>query len=238
MIVAKGSPMKKIIPVFLITALLSGCSGLAPLLQLVATPTSVPPTETFTPAPTVTQVPTQDLFATATFTPTSLLPTFDNVEEPTLDSSLPTDLPTPFPTFAPPSNAGGYFTPKNEGFLAVLISNNVLYWNAGPCMPRSVKFSAFVADLVNTEKVLLFMRLREKKNTLNITDWGGGAIMTKAENGSFNYTITPKNISKYYRFKDAWVEYQLVALNVDNLVVGRTQVYDRNVSLVRCMPVP
>lgn len=231
--------MKKILPVLLITALLSGCSSLAPLLQLAATPTAAPPTETFTPAPTVTSVPTQDLFATATFTVTSIMSSANDGEvEVTEDPSNPDDTPTPLPTFAPPPNTGNYFTPKNEGFLAVLISNNVLYWNAGPCMPRSVKFSAFVADLVNTDKVLLFMRLREKKNTLNITDWGGGAIMSRAENGSFNYTVTPKNISKYYRFKDAWVEYQLVAINEDNLVVGRTQVYDRNVSLVRCMPVP
>ena len=229
--------MKKILPVLLLVSLLSGCSSLAPLLELALTPTPAPPTETFTPAPTVTQFPTQDLFATATSTPTSLIPTFNETEEPTVDPSQPTYTPTPLPTFAPPSSNSGVFTPKNEGFLAVLISNNVLYWNEGPCMPRSVKFAAFVSDLVNTERVLLFMRLREKKNTLNITDWGGGAIMSKADNGSFTYTITPKNISKYYRFKDAWLEYQLVALNTDNLVVGRTQVYDRNVSLVRCMPV-
>ena len=229
--------MKKILPVLLFVTLLSGCSTLAPLLELALTPTPLPPTETSTPGPTVTQFPTQDLFATATHTPTSLIPTFDETEEPTADPSKPTHTPTPFPTFAPPSNNSGIFTPKNEGFLAVLISNNVLYWNEGPCMPRSVKFAAFVSDLANTERVLLFMRLREKKNTLNITDWGGGAIMSKADNGSFTYTVAPKNISKYYRFKDAWLEYQLVALNADNFVVGRTQVYDRNVSLVRCMPV-
>jgi len=231
--------MKKILPILLITALLSsGCSSLAPLLQLATTPTSAPPTETFTPGPTVTKIPTQDLFATATYTPTSLIPTLEDVQEPTLDPSRPTDVPTPFPTFAPPSDTTGVFTPKTQGFMAVLISNNILYWNAGPCMPRSVKFAAFVTDLLNTKRVLLFMRLREKKNTLNITDWGGGAIMKKADNGSFTYEVTPKNISKYYLFKDAWMEYQLVALNEDNLVVGRTQVYDRNVSLTRCVPIP
>ncbi|NWG07366.1 MAG: hypothetical protein HXY35_11855 [Chloroflexi bacterium] len=236
--------MKKFMPVLLITALLSGCSSLGPLLQFASTPTPPPPTETFTPAPTVTQFPTQDLFATSTFTPTSIVPTSDDptgeVAEPTVDPSLPTETPEPLPTFAPPSNinSGTYFTPTNKGFLAVLISNNSLYWNEGPCMPRSVKFSAFVEDLVNTDKVLLFMRLREKKNTLNLTDWGGGAIMLKADNGSFNYTVTPRNISKYYSFKDAWLEYQLVALTEDNLVIGRTQIYDRNISLIRCMPVP
>lgn len=234
--------MKKFLLILLMTALMSsGCSSLAPLFQLNSTPTPAPPTETFTPAPTVTKLPTQDLFATATSTPTSLLPTFEDTEDvPTLDPSQPTDIPTPFPTFAPPSNTTttGIFTPKSEGFLAVLISNNVLYWNAGPCMPRSVKFAAFVTDLVNTDRVLLFMRLREKKNTLNLTDWGGGAIMRKADNGSFTYEVTPKNISKYYLFKDAWVEYQLVAITDDNLVVGRTQVYDRNISLTRCTPIP
>jgi len=226
--------MKKLIPVILITALLSGCSSLSPLLQMAFTPTSPPPTETFTPAPTVTLIPTQDLFATSTNTPTSLAPTDTGVGE---TEVVATDTPEPLATFAPPSNVG-YFTPKNEGFLAVLISNNLLYWNEGPCMPRSVKVSAFVEDLINTDMVLLFMRLREKKNTLNITDWGGGGIMLKADNGSFNYQVTPKNISKYYYFKEAWLEYQLVAINEDNLVVGRTQIYDRNISLVRCMPVP
>lgn len=229
--------MKKFIPILLITALLSGCSSLAPFFQIPVTPSPMPPTETFTPGPTVTKVPTRDLFATATFTPTSLLPTFDSTY-PTEDPSLPTRTPEPLPTFAPPSNPGSYFTPKNEGFLAVLISNNVLYWNEGPCMPRSVKFSVFVTDLLNTHMVLLFTRLREKKNTLHLSDWSSGAIMSKADNGSFNYTITPKNISKYYQFKDAWVEYQLVSFNEDKLVIGRTQIYDRNVSLVRCMPVP
>ena len=230
--------MKKLIPVLLITALLSGCSSLAPLLQIAFTPTPLPPQDTLTPAPTVTPLPTQDLFATSTFTPTSLLPTFDGIPETTEDPSLPTETPEPLPTFGPPPNVGTYFTPKNEGFLAVLISNNILYWNEGPCMPRSVKISAFVTDLEATKSVVMFMRLREKKNTLNFTDWGGGAILLKADNGSFNYTVTPKNISKYALYKDAWVEYQLVALNEENLVIGRTQVYDRNISLVRCMPVP
>lgn len=231
--------MKKILPILLITILLnSGCSSLAPLLQFAGTPTSAPPVDTFTPAPTVTKIPTQDLFATATSTPTSLIPTLEGgTAEPTLDPSKPTLVPSPFPTFEAPSNTG-VFTPKAYGFQAVLISNNILYWNAGPCMPRSVKFAAFVTDLQNTKQVLLFMRLREKKNTLNLTDWGGGAIMSKADNGSFTYTVTPKNISKYYRFKDAWVEYQVVALNEEKLVIGRTQVYDRNVSLTRCVPIP
>jgi hypothetical protein len=84
---------------------------------------------------------------------------------------------------------------------------------------------------------VLFMRLREKKNTLNITEWGAGALMVKADNGSFNYDIRTFNIRRYYYFKDAWLEYQLVALTKDRQINGRTQIYDRNISLVRCQPI-
>jgi hypothetical protein len=36
---------------------------------------------------------------------------------------------------------------------------------------------------------------------------------------------------------DAWLEYQLVALTKDRQIIGRTPIYDRNLSLVRCRPV-
>jgi hypothetical protein len=104
-------------------------------------------------------------------------------------------------------------------------------------MPRNVKISAFVEDLINTDKVLLFMRLRDKKNTLDITDWGSGAVMLKADNGSFNYDIRTFNIHHFYFYKEAWLEYQLVAYTEDMQEIGRSKVYDRNITLSRCMPI-
>lgn len=228
--------MKKSIPMLVFGILLSGCSALSPVLELVFTPTPPPPPETFTPAPTVTRIPTRDLFATTTSTPVTFTPT----ETPLVPEEPPTGTPTPLATFGPPPNIpnADYLTPSNVGFLAVLISSNVIHWNAGPCMPRNVKFSAFVEDLANTQDVVLFLRLREKKNTLNVTEWGAGAIMKRGENGAFNYDVRTWNIRRYYYFRDAWLEYQLVAVNKDREVIGRTQIYDRNISLVRCNPVP
>ena len=227
--------MKKFISILLLGIFLSGCSALSPILQLVSTPTPQPPPQTRTPAPTVTLIPTQDLFAASTSTPVTFTPT----DTPFLPDQPPTGTPTPLPTFGPPPNlpSADYLTPKNEGFLSVLISNNVIHWNEGPCMPRNVKISAFVEDLINTQDVVLFMRLREKKNTLNVTEWGAGAIMVRGDNGAFNYDVHTWNIRRYYYFKDAWLEYQLVSVNKDREVIGRTQIYDRNISLVRCMPV-
>lgn len=112
-----------------------------------------------------------------------------------------------------------------------------MYWNEGPCSPRNIKFSAFVADTVNTDKVLLFTRLREKRNTLNVTKWNAGALMVQEENGSFNYNIRTWNLRRYYYFREAWLEYQLVALDENLQETGRTPIYDRNITLARCQPV-
>jgi hypothetical protein len=233
--------MKKFIQVLLIAILLAGCSGLPGFPALLATQTSPPPSDTPTAFISETPIPTQNLFATATPTPMTFTPTPTSLGAelftPTsTETSFPTDIPTPDIPLDPEDS--GYFTPQNRGFLGILISNNTMYWNEGPCSPREIKFSAFVEDQINTHHVFLFTRLREKKNTLNFTKWNAGALMSKEDNGSFNYTIHTFNLRRYYYFVDAWLEYQLVAVNEDQQVIGRTGIYDRNISLVRCRPVP
>ena len=228
--------MKKFTHILLLSLFLSGCSALSNISQLATTPTLPAPTEKPIPVPSATPIPTQNLFATSTSTPITFTPTVTALGA---EFFTPTSTDTPFPTPGLPVGAisGDYFTPKNTGFLAVLISNNIMYWNEGPCTPRNIKISAFVEDLINTHRVLLFTRLREKKNTLNVTEWNAGAIMIKADNGSFNYDIGTENIRRYFYFKDAWLEYQLVSLTEDRVIIGRTQIYDRNISLVRCLPI-
>ena len=229
--------MKKFIHILLLSIFLSGCSALQNVSGLVASPTPLPSTVATTPAPSATPIPTQNLFATSTSTPITFTATVTALGA---ELFTPTNTETPFPTPGLPVGvqSGNYFTPKDVGFLTILISNNVLYWHEGPCTPRNVKISAFVADVINTDKVVLFMRLREKKNTLNVTEWGAGATMIKAGNGSFNYDVRTFNIRRYYYFKDAWLEYQLVALTKEREIIGRTQIYDKNISLARCQPVP
>lgn len=236
--------MKKLIYILLLGTFLASCSGGLPNINLPpfnVTATPPPPERTATPFISVTPIPTQNLFATSTSTPLTFTPTVTALgAELFTPTSTETDVPFDVPTPGLPADAGSsdYFTPKNTGFLSVLISNNILYWNEGPCSPRDIKISAFVEDAVNTDKVVLFMRLREKKNTLNVTEWGAGALMIKADNGSFNYDVHTWNLRRYYYFVDAWLEYQLVAITQDRQIIGRTAIYDRNLSLVRCKPVP
>ena len=230
--------MKKRIQVLLIAFILAGCANLPSFL---ATQTAPAPTETPTPFISETPIPTQNLFATSTATPLTFTPTVTALgAELFTPTSTETSLPTAFPTPDIPldPSSSGYFTPESIGFLTILLSSNTLYWDEGPCTPRDVKISAFVEDQLNTHQVLLFTRLREKKNTLNFTKWNAGAIMVKEENGSFNYELHTWNLRRYYYFVNGWIEYQLVAVNKDNEVIGRTPIYDQNLSLVRCKLIP
>ncbi len=229
--------MKKLVQILVLATLLAGCSSLPNIKipQLLATPTPPPPTDTRTPFASQTPIPTQNMFATSTATPLTFTPTVTSIgAELFTPTSTPIILPTSTPGVPVGPDSLSYFTPRSIGFITVLFSYHILYWDEGPCMPRDVKISAFVTDLINTDKVLLFLRLRSKKNTLDLTDWGAGGIMVKADNGSFNYDVRTFNIKHYYYYPDAWLEYQLVAFTEDMEEIGRTQVYDRNITLARC----
>jgi hypothetical protein len=94
--------------------------------------------------------------------------------------------------------------------------------------------TAFVDDPARTDRVFLFLRLRDKKNTLNVGEWSAGAEMIKLENGSFNYIIETHNLRRYFAYKNAWIEYELVSVNENLEILGRTQLYDKNLSLMKC----
>ena len=240
--------MKKFVQILVLGMFLVSCSSLPEinLPQLLASPTVPLPMDTLTPSPSPTPIPSQNLFATSTRTPLTFTPTVTSIGA---ELFTPTSTATLFPTqsvatpvpptlgLPPGASSGTYFTPQSTGFLTILVSSNTMYWNEGPCSPRNIKISAFVEDTVNTDKVYLFTRLREKRNTLNVTRWNAGALMVQEENGSFNYNIRTFNLRRYYYFREAWLEYQLVALDVNRQETGRTPIYDRNLTLARCQPV-
>jgi hypothetical protein len=226
--------MKKLILLILLGTLLASCSGGLPnLTSLIASPTPPRPPETPTVQPTVTLIPTIDLFVVPTATPVTSTPT-----EGSLLPELPASLtPLPLPTFSEEfinDLSKTTFFVETVGFRGILYSDSILYWNEGPCRTRRIKITAFVEDPARTDRVFLFMRLRDKKNTLNVSEWSAGAEMIKIEDGSFNYNIETHNLRRYYYFRDAWIEYQLVAVNDRLEIIGRTPLYDRNISLARC----
>lgn len=228
--------MKKIIPVFLLIVLLASCANLPDINQLLATPTATIPPKTDTPEPTVTLIPTRDLFATLTSTPVTFTPT----ETPLVPVATPTfTTPTlvPLPTFSEEfiqDMSKVTFFVETFGFQTIQYSAPILYWGEGSCTTRDIKFTVFVDEPERTDRVFLFTRLHDKQNTLNITDWNAGAEMIKLENGSFNYDLRTYNLRRYYYYKNAWIEYQFVSVNKNLEILGRTQIYDHNISLMKC----
>lgn len=228
--------MKNFFPTLLLVVFLASCASLPDITALLTTPTPVP-LDTETPRPTVTLIPTKDLFAISTNTPVTFTPT----ERPLVEGATLTPLPTltliPLPTFSREfinDMSSTTFLNQTIGFKAILYSAAVLYWDEGPCVTRSIKITAFVDDPERTDRVFLFMRLRDKENTLNVSEWSAGAEMIKIEDGSFNYNVRTFNLRRYFYYKHAWIEYQLVSVNEYLEILGRTQLYDRNISLAKC----
>src|SRR5215211_1187166 len=122
--------MKKLVQIFLLTVLLTGCSGLSNLPPLLASQTLPLSAETSTPFISETPIPTQNLFATFTPTPLTFTPTVTALgAELFTPTSTETSFPTKFPTPPLDAESSGYFTPKNIGFQAILVSGSTLYWD-------------------------------------------------------------------------------------------------------------
>ena len=233
--------MKKILPILLLGVLLVSCASLPSLdeiTEMLVSPTPTP-ADTATPRPTVTLFPTQDLFAISSATPVTFTPTEASsapeiIATPTL---IPTQTLIPLPTFSEEfinDMSSVTFFAENSGFEAVLHSDGTLYWGEGPCITRSIKITAFVEDPDRTDRVFLFLRLRDKENTLNVGEWSAGAEMIQVEDGSFNYSVETHNLRRYFYYKRAWIEYELVSVNENLQILGRTRLYDRDISLAKC----
>jgi len=232
--------MKKFFPLILLITLLTGCAGfeLPDITQLLATRTPAAPLDTPTIQPTVTLIPTRDLFAISTNTPVTFTPTEATLgpgaSTPTL---IPTQTPVPLATFSEEfinDLSRTTFFALNEGFSGILFSGATLYWGEGACATRSIKMTVLVDDPDRTDRVYMFLRLRDKSNTLNVGEWSAGAEMIKLDDGSFNYNIETFNLRRYFYYKNAWIEYQFVSVNEKNEILGRTQLYDHVLSLVKC----
>jgi hypothetical protein len=213
-----------------IISLLSGCSGLPISLPFLQTPTTVN-----TPAPTATPfgLPasnTPDLFVINTLQPTTTPPT-----------GTPIITETPLPTFTPTVRATitlepidpSLFTPSPNLFLTVQRSTDQIVWGSTCDGARSIKFTANVMPARRLRYVTVWYRLQDKYSGRH-TDWGGGAIMSDNDRGTYFYTLDLSQIQSYRFFEDAWFQYQLVASTATQRVLGRSVVSRSEVSLSHC----
>ena len=215
----------------LLSLLLSGCSYTQ---FLPGAPTSAPPTATATA--TIYMTPTQ----TASITPTQPTQTFTST--PTLlypnGTPEPSLTPSPLPTLWIIATASGDLATAasqplvgNGPFQTVLVGGKQLFW--GSCEPSSVKVTVQVAHEVPAAIVLIMLRLQGVK-TGDTTEWGGGAIMDKQDNGVFTYTLTAKSFTHYREYLQALGQYQFVALDANRQRLGASTQYLNNLTIAPC----
>jgi len=216
----------------LLAFMLAGCSALS---QFSFGQTPIPQVVN-SPLPSVTLISAQatdtpDLFALDTPGPTNT---------PSTGAQLETN--TPIPSFTPTHRSTitmepvdiNLFTPGVNPFLLISKSTNQLVWGPSCDGSRSIKFVVqVVAPLKKLKYVLLFIRLQDKYRA-HSTPWGGGAIMSDNDRGTYFYTIDLNQIDDHESFEDAWLQFQFVASNIYLHHLGSSVVDRTSVSLTHC----
>ncbi|MDK1027859.1 MAG: hypothetical protein QGD96_00825 [Anaerolineae bacterium] len=210
--------MRKQVLTILIILGLQACSAIEAYLE-------VPPTST----PTITTTPTRTPTSTPTFTPTI---THTPRNTATRIVAAPTFTPLYFASVIPPTSP---FTPTpltpTGGFESIKVSEGKIFY--GACKQNSTLISIEVEHPEDVRKVYLFFRLESGKRPGDTTPWTG-TVTDNRGFGLFRYTLRANNIPERHNFIKAWVNYQLVAENAEQEIIGRTQIYTRSIVLEPC----
>jgi hypothetical protein len=223
--------MKRSLLLSLLMLLLVGCSGLPVPIPFLQTPTPVVLQPTATPysLPALQPSHTPDLFVINTEgAATAVSGTL-----PVTDTAVPTFTPTFRPTITLEPLDPTLFTPSPNIFLNVQRNTSQLVWGYTCTGDRSIRFIAQVQPVRRLRYVTLWYRLQDKYSA-HSTNWGGGAIMSDNDQGTYFYNLDISQIQNYRRFQDAWLQYQLVASTATQKVLGRSVVSRTDVSLTNC----
>jgi hypothetical protein len=149
------------------------------------------------------------------------------------DTPLPTFTPTFRPTITLEPIDPSLFTPSPNIFLAVQRSTTQIVWGSTCDGARSIRFTAQVMPVRRLRYVTLWYRLQDKYSGRR-TNWGGGAIFSDNDQGTYFYDLDLSQIPRYRFYQDAWFQYQLVASTATQRVLGRSVVSRNEVSLTHC----
>ncbi len=230
--------MKKICLILSILGLLVvACSttSLIPATPTLLVPASAP-TETLS---VPTSLPTETLSITSTpapsMTPTQPTPTITSTLTSTVVS---TSTGTMVPVIVVPATSTSLIQPTPQGpvFESVTTSGTQINWG-DTCDTNSITVTAQVVSGFNVTSVVLFTRLQSQNGNAT-TAWNKGLSMHDDGFGTFTYDLSTKVLKYYQDFNTAWVQYQLVATNIQQQEAGRTQIYLNSLLIQRCSYTP
>ena len=221
--------MRKInLMIFILSLLVLACSSTT---LFPATPTPLPPatavplpTETLpvASAPMPSLTPTEEPSPTFTVTPASS-------ETATV---APTETTVSLNTIQPTSTSSTQPTPQGPVFESVMTSGTQIYWGRS-CTANTVTFTAQVASGFDVASVQLFIRLQSQIRILP-APWNIPLTMHNDGLGTFTYDLAAQESRILTSSRLRGFRYQLVAVNSQKQTVGRTQVYQNNLTITQC----
>ena len=203
------------------------------LVPAVSQPTE--PLQSPTSAPTETAIPTSTIAPsitpveiTSTIGPIPILTDTPSVPTGTVVSPVPSAQATPTSLIQP--------TPQGPVFESVTTSSTQINWGDA-CEETPVTVTAQVASGFNITEVDLYTRL-QSENGVATTAWNNAISMHDDGFGTYTYDLSTKVLKYYDDFNVAWVQYQLVATNIQQHEASRTQVYLNSLLIKHCTYVP
>jgi len=213
-------PMRNFLFFLCAVLLLQACSALSfiPSPAPASTITSAS-SLTASNTPTITLTPTRTTTSTPRDTATLIISEF-NTPVLLVSEEVATAVFIPSTPLAP-----------TGGFESVELSQGHIYY--GTCKQNYTKMTVKVEHPEEVRKVYLFFRLESGKKPGDTTPWYG-TVTNNDGGGYFLYTMWANNIPERRNFLKAWVHYQFVAEDSAAEIIGRTQIYTRNLLLEPC----
>jgi CSLREA domain-containing protein len=112
---------------------------------------------------------------------------------------------------------------KGKPFFTVKLSAGHIYYRGTGCGDKQEQFEVLVADPKKVAAVWLFVRLKNKDGEGN-TEWSEALVMTPEGSGWYTYKLAAESIPGFVKYENAYVQYQLVAVDGGNKEVDRSDV--------------
>lgn len=138
--------------------------------------------------------------------------------------TLPVLRPEPTTTLKKPT-AAPTATDQGNLFVSIYHSTNTIHLK---CDPLEIIFDVTVDD-PNVDRVIFFFRMQDKVTDI-ASDWSNGERMKTPGNGNFEFILRASAIPDEARYKEAWLEYQLIAENKLEQAVGRSPVFEKEIT--------
>lgn len=158
----------------------------------------------------------------------------------------PTETPTPVATLpaavtpqvevtatasAQPTGTASAPAPEQPPFVTIDHSTDDLHLQ---CDPLAIVFDVTVDD-PNTQAVLFFFRMKDKTSGL-ASEWSNGEKMKAPGNGNYEFILQATAIPDEARYKNAWLQYQFVAVNKLQQNIGRSRIFEEEITFTPDCP--